>query len=436
MSRQKEVSVPNPHAQRARPGAYRSFCKLLTIALVAVFWYPVTAGAGDSGVSMFSVKGFGTLGVVHSSEDRADFANSFFDYDGAGFSHSWSAAVDSKLGAQVTANFTPQLSAVLQVISEQRYDGSYTPHLEWANIKYQITPEFGVRAGRIVLPGFLYSDSRKIGYAQPWVRPPVEVYSLVPLSNSDGMDASYKLHIGAAVHTFTGSYGQIDTALPPDGTDTAHARHMWVLSDTVEYGALTAQVSVSQLRLSSPGLSKLFDGFRQFGPQGIALANKYDVHDRLVRFMGLGATYDPGSWFFTTEWGNTDFDSVFGDITAWYASGGYRFGNLMPYLTYSQVIANSVTSDPGLNLSALPPFLAGPATGLNAALNGILETVAVQKTISVGARWDFRKNVDLKLQFDHSQLGSGSSGTLINVQRNFQPGGTFNLFSLTVDFVL
>jgi hypothetical protein len=53
----------------------------------------------------------------------------------------------------------------------------------------------------------------------------------------------------------------------------------------------------------------------------------------------------------------------------------------------------------------------------------------------VGARWDFMKNVDFKVQVDHMRLGAGSPGTLGNLQPSFQTGGTVNLISATVDFV-
>ena len=74
--------------------------------------------------------------------------------------------------------------------------------------------------------------------------------------------------------------------------------------------------------------------------------------------------------------------------------------------------------------------------GLNTELNSILGSIAVQKTISVGARWDFLKNVDLKLQYDRTRLGAGSPGTLINLQPDFRPGVGVNLFSIAIDFVL
>jgi hypothetical protein len=88
-----------------------------------------------------------------------------------------------------------------------------------------------------------------------------------------------------------------------------------------------------------------------------------------------------------------------------------------------------------LTISALPPYLAGPAASLNAALNTALGSKPVQRTISVGARWDFMKNVDFKVQVDHMRLGAGSPGTLGNLQPNFQTGGTVNLISATIDFV-
>jgi hypothetical protein len=88
-----------------------------------------------------------------------------------------------------------------------------------------------------------------------------------------------------------------------------------------------------------------------------------------------------------------------------------------------------------LNLSALPPSLAGPAASLNAVLNSLLSTKPVQNTLSIGGRWDFMTNAALKLQYDHTDIGTGSSGVLSNLQLGFQPGGKVNVFSATIDFV-
>jgi hypothetical protein len=403
--------------------------------LVALLGIPIGAyAAGDAtSASMFSFSGFGTLGVLHSSEDRADFTASPLAPDGPGFSDAWSPNVDSRLGAQAMARFTPQLSAMLQVISEQRYNDTYTPHVEWANITYQPTPDLSLRVGRIVLPTFLLSDSRKVGYANPWVRPPVEVYSLSPIFDSDGADMSYKVHLGEVVNTVVGTYGQTNFGLPHGGSFPV--KRLRVVADTVEYGAATLHIAYLAASYNYNTLDPLFDAFRQFGAQGIALANRYDLDDKPAQLITAGALYDPGNWFVTGEWGQRKLNSAVGEATAWYVSGGYRLSKFTPYLTYSQSTADSNTFDPGLSLSGLPPSVAGTAAGLNAALNSLLESVAVQKTISLGSRWDVMKNVDVKVQYDHINLGAGSAGTLINVQPDFQRGGIVNVASIAVDFV-
>ncbi len=387
----------------------------------------------DSRQSMFSFSGFGTLGVVHSTEDDADYTASPLAPNGAGFTHAWSPDIDSRLGAQVIAYFTPQLSAMLQVISEQNDDKTYRPHVEWANITYQPTTESSVRLGRIVLPTFLVADTRKGGYANPWIRPPVEVYGLSPISNSDGADATYKMHLGRILNTLVGTYGRTDFGIPGGGN--FDVRNLWVIADTVEYGALTLHMAYQASSYTYNTLDPLFEGFRQFGPQGAALADNYDLDNKSAQLITAGGIYDPGNWFVTGEWGRRNLHSAFGESSAWYLSGGYRLANFTPYLTFAEVKPNSATFDRGLNVSSLPPDLAAPATGLNAGLNAILGKAASQNTISLGSRWDFMRNVDLKLQFDHITLGAGSAGTLINVQPGFQPGATVNVLSIAIDFV-
>jgi len=407
--------------------------KLTPVALIAMALYASGACAEETGAPMFSFSGFGTLGVVHSSEDKADFTSSVFKPNGAGYSRSWSADVDSLIGAQVTANLTPQFSAVLQVISEQNYDNSYQPHVEWANIKYQFTPDFSIRAGRIVQSAFLVSDYRKVGYANTWVRPPVEVYNLIPISNSDGVDASYRVRVGEFTSTLLGTYGKTEPNYPYD-VGAIKAKDFWNLSYTGEYGAATMHITYQKANLTIEAYKPFFDRLRLFGAEGAALADKYDLKNKPYTFIGLGGMYDPGGWFVMGEWGATDSHSVLGKRSAWYASGGYRLGKFTPYLTYAQAKVDSNTSDPGLTLSVLPLPYRPSAAAINTALNAALGAAPVQNTISAGGRWDFAKNTAFKLQFDHTRLGPGSVG-MLNIQPGFQTGGRFNVFSATIDFV-
>jgi hypothetical protein len=409
-----------------------------SVALIALMALPLCAVGADgegsgSGNQVFSFSAFGTLGAVHSSQEQADFTGSVFQPNGAGYTRSWSAAVDSLIGAQLTARIVPKLSAVLQLIAEQNYDGTFTPHVEWANLKYQLTPDLSVRVGRVELPTFLFSDTRKVGYTYPWVRPPVEVYGLLPITASDGADFSYRLNLGDLTNTTQGSYVQSDTQTP-DNRGDAVARDSFNISNTSEYKSLTFRLSYQHARLTITSLDGLLAAFKMFGPQGIAIADKYDSDGKPVVTEVISASYDPGHWFVISEWGHARFNSFLGENTAWYASGGYRVEKFTPYVTYAHTSAVS-NSDPGLALAGLPPALAGFAAGLNAGLNAVLESIPTQTTASIGVRWDFMKNLDLKLQADHTRLGADSSGTLINLQPGFRLGSTINLFSAEVNFV-
>jgi hypothetical protein len=391
------------------------------------------AHAEDAGAGLFSFSGFGTLGVVHSSEHQADFTSSNFQSSGAGYSHSWSSDIDSRVGAQLTAHFTARISAVVQAVAEQRYDNSYRPRIEWANIKYLITPDFDVRIGRIEVPTFLVSDFRKVGYANPWVRTPVEVYAASPISSNVGIDFSYRTYLGDVTNTLQALYGNKNTYRFVGGV-TGIVRDGWGIFDSAQYGAALLHFGYEQGRATLAPVIALFDAFKQFGPQGVAIGDRYELENKRASTVAVGASYDPGSWFAMAEWSRSDTHSFTGVRTGWYVSGGYRVGDFTPFFTRAQVTSRP-TSDPGLTVSALPSAASGTAAALNAALNETLGINPIQNTVSLGARWDFMKNVDLKLQIDHTRVGAGSPGTLINIQPGFASGGTFNLFSAAVDFV-
>jgi len=93
---------------------------MTTVVLVAMLFY--AAGAGDHFAPAYSLSGVGTVGLVHSSEDQADYTNRhWYKPSGAGHTHNhnWSTDLDSHLGLQLDAKFTPQRTAVLQVMQAE-----------------------------------------------------------------------------------------------------------------------------------------------------------------------------------------------------------------------------------------------------------------------------------------------------------------------------
>lgn len=397
---------------------------------------PILAGAlraQDSDTSRLSFDVYGTLGLVYSSEDQADFVGNLFQSEGAGHSSQLSAKVDSRLGLQATVEFTPRLSGIVQVVTEQEADGDFGPSLEWANLEYAFTPDFSVRVGRMVLPTLMVSEYRKVGYATPWVRPPEEVYRIVPVTHFDGIDFSYRRRFGKYINTLRGTFGRSDAELG-DGSDV-HARDTMALSNTLEWDDFSLFASIGRYRLTVEAVNPLFDAFRQFGPEGNAIADRYDANDSQATVVTVGGRYDPGDWFVMGELGGSTSQTFLGEPRGAYITGGYRTGAFTPYVTLARAWVSSATSDPGLTTEGLPPSLAQTASELNFALNDLLGSAAEQTSLSLGTRWDFTRNWALTMQYEYLDLASGSPGLFINTQPDFHRGGSASVVGLTLDFV-
>ena len=396
----------------------------------------------------FRLRGFATLGAVHSSDQQSDFVASPFQPSGAGYSRSWDAGVDSKLALQLDGSFNDQWSAVVQVVSQRRYDGSFTPQVEWANIKYQVTPDLSVRAGRTLLATFIASDTRLLGYGNPWVRPPLEVYGLLPVTNTDGVDGTYRFRIGDTTHSTQLSFGRTELDLPNGGQ--IEAKNIVGLNHSIERGALTVRGGFlrAKVDVSTPELEALFVGLTQFGAglsmtpglepvgaQALALVDRYRFESRRITAATIGATYDPGDWLLIAEWGRLDGPEVLADASTWQITGGLRFGGFTPYVSYARRHADPA-NEAGIDTRFLPPPLAQPAAALNAGLQQTLvQFAASQRTASIGLRWEVRPNAALKLQFDRVDREAGSAGTFVNQQPGFRFGGESDLISLGLDVV-
>ena len=380
-----------------------------------------------------AVNGFGTFGVVYSSENEADFVRDMFAAEGAGHSDRWSPKVDSIAGLQVTASLTPRISGIVQGVVEQSYDGAYKPALEWAYLAFEPVPDLHLRAGRILLPTFMTSEYRKVGYATPWLRPPQEVYRLVPVTNVDGVAARYVFRINDFTNTLHATFGLTDAKMPvidetgSRDTMVTESRDGVTLSNTLERGAAALFASFTSARLTMEDFNPFFDAFRQFGPEGEAIADRYDVDGKRVDIYSIGARYDTGDWFLMGEWARLDSETFILNSRGWYITGGYRYRSVTPYLTIARTRIHSSTSHPGVSQPG--------SEELDAALNEILGGQPQQRSISVGLRWDFALNTALTLQYDYMDLDDESAGVLVNPQPGFRRGGNVSLFSAALDFV-
>ncbi|RZL36161.1 MAG: hypothetical protein EOP35_11595 [Rubrivivax sp.] len=367
----------------------------------------------------FKFSGFGTISAVHSNDRTSDFIGTLFQPNGAGHTSSTSLNPDTKLGGQVNAVFGDKLSAVLQVVTQHQYDNSYKPQVEWANIKYQLSPELSVRAGRIAAPSYLLSESRFVGYSYTWARPPVEAYGVLSITSNDGVDATWRSQVAGANNTLQGFVGKSSVKLA--GGSTVKSKPSWGINDSVEIGSLTLRAGYNAFKLDL-GVASVQPLLATATKLGLAaIADKYKLNGMNLSAVSLGATYDPGDWFATAELVDLKGTGFLSDARAWYASAGYRIGTLTPYATYS-------TTKAGINAETG----AGP---LNAAITSTLYAFnATQKTSSLGLRWDAMKSVALKAQYDHVTTGDLSNGRM-RAYTGFVKGKGVNLVTLAADFV-
>ena len=327
--------------------------------------------------------GFGTLGVVHSDYSHADFVGNVIQPRGAG-SSSWSATPDSDLGGQANFTLTDALSGVVQVLSRQDANGQFKPTLEWANLQYDINSDLKVRLGRMVLPTYERSDTQNVGYTLPWVRIPIEIAYTDAGLHSDGVDVLYRVKTGSITQNLQVQLGR--TAVDLLGAEfTSTPAAVVVFSDTLQYGD-------TSLRL---------------------VYQKYDgsgFPEVRLQVTGAGLTYDPGAWFVMGD-SNYSQDKYFGDLFAWYVSGGVRLGRFAPYAIYSTTHAQSVGT-----------------SGLKSLGN--------DHTVAAGVRWDFAKNLDTKLQLQRIVLDSlDDTASFADVGPGARVGDKANELSWTLDFV-
>lgn len=405
----------------------------LALAVAAAFSVPSVAFSQESTLTL---KGFGTLGVVHNGSDEADFvANDTFQPNGAGRTRNNAFGVDSKLGVQADWKFASNFSATVQLLSKQSVENSYAPQVEWGFVKYSATPDLDIRVGRIRPAIYMLSDFLDVNYANPWVRPPMEFYDSAPVSHIEGIDMLWRTNIGETSILIQPYAGSSNLEMP----DRAEMKIRKIVGINVtastgdftyRFGHISTKVSVKSDGLNAPfgGL----DAYCGFGDdvacaQAAALAPTY----KNASFTSIGIGYDNGDYFASGEFGKRATAMFINDAKTWYVTAGKHIGQWTPYVTYSTYRSDNPDS-----------FSGSVNSDVNAIVTGMYQNNPLdQSTFTIGTRYDLMKNIALKAQFDHvmtDKLSAGGSGKGMtqNATAAFKSKDrTLNVLSLSLDFV-
>lgn len=128
----------------------------------------------------WSWSGYGTLGYARS--DR-DYTFERFTNDAGTLKR------DSIFGLQLNADFNPQWSATLQTTLAPSVSDNNTSELTlpWAFVSWRPTNEWLLRAGKMRMPMYLYSENLNVGASYEFMHLPTEVYSTAPTNDFTGL---------------------------------------------------------------------------------------------------------------------------------------------------------------------------------------------------------------------------------------------------------
>ncbi|MFZ4552387.1 MAG: hypothetical protein ACOYNB_11245 [Aquabacterium sp.] len=405
----------------------------------------------------FSLSGFGTLGASRTTTDEA-----LFNYpgQGGGAGKTFSLDPDSKVAVQGTYKATPTVSATAQVMTKYDAEGSYVPNFEWAFVKWQPVSGLSVRAGRMGAPFFMVSDFRDVGYANVAVRPNLDVYGQVPVSYFDGGDVSYQTSLGPASVTgtlwagsssasFTSALNSPLGAVPPSDIDIKRALGFNLQAEfdggyTLRLGHMQGRLTTKSATADyvvgamAPVIAGLAGATAQ--AEALALSEQLHVSNERATFSGVGFTVDRNNVVVSGEYTKRKVGGVgyVPDTTGWYTLAGYRFGNWLPYVSFSKLkVTNPNAKMPTVTSAVLASAVVGTQTVLNTQKLS-------ERTNSVGIRWDATSSLAVKAQFDRVVKPVDSNGLFLveNPSGALLSGGKFlgakkniDVLSLSVDFV-
>ena len=398
--------------------------RVSTLAMAVAATLPSVASAVD-----FSYSGFSTAAYAQSDTDEAEVG-----YSGQpnGIDSEGNFTIDSKLGFQVTAKFNDLVSATVQGVGYADLTGDWEPHLDWAYVRLQPLSSLSLRAGYLRAPTFMYSDSVFIGYANVWVRPPMEIYNMAALYQIRGVDATWRGQAGPINLTLNPYYGDSKVDLASGELDVP----LWAgIAATAEYRSFMFRVGYSknELGTTTEQLVPLIDALRAVPAAFCAVcsveAGKLDLDGTKMDTFNVGLQYDDGTNFVASEYATSDSGDnyLIPNKLGAYLTYGRRFNNLMPYATYAISRRDTPTESTSVPIPAL-------SFGLNAAISSSYDD---QTSYSAGVRYEVPsfsvvKGALVKLQYDHIKAEHGN-GMLNNATANFD--GSLNMISASFDFI-
>ncbi|CBL46959.1 Hypothetical protein HDN1F_33760 [gamma proteobacterium HdN1] len=270
----------------------------------------------------FKINGFATAGITRSDNKNRQYLRiSENDIDDTN-----NTLADSNVGIQLTFKPLDKMEFVTQILAQAKEQ--WEPTVTWAYLKYQLDPQFAVKAGKMRLPYYLASEYIDVGYSYHWVRPPSELYSVF-IDNYTGVELEHRFNLGGGwvnqAKMFYGGVGERYRGHASEESATTDAfdfgmENVRGIEERIFWGPLLLRASYTagKFRLVVPGYEQGW------------------VYDRDYRYIVGGVQYDDGGLYFTAEYANSEIED-YSKNKPYTTTLGYNIGNTMPYITLSRV---------------------------------------------------------------------------------------------------
>lgn len=394
----------------------------------------------------FKINGFFTGGFAVNDGDPAELAI-------YGIEDNYSTAAVTRLGLQLTFEVTKDMNLTGQLVARGVND--YEVDAEWAYLSWDVTNDFTARIGRQRIPYYLLSEYLEVGYAYPWVRPPIELYN-IPISSTDGIGLLYDFNLGDVTFS-TQAYAGAGTGYADQLEGEFTLNQAWGVAQFIEWNDFTFRVGYNTSNLDVRSIDEggvgdnLIDGtdlIATFSTVGSLPQNNIDTE-----YMSAAMSYDNGSLLVMAEIANLrvrDFVQPAGD--SGYITIGYRFGDWMPHFTYAKFYTDSA-NDEQVQEYVDAAMIAAAGAPNQAALQAILETraglqslIQQQTSYTLGLTYNINPRVKAKLEAAHYEdfgsydivTSTGTTSVGGNGRFSGEPGAIDNhtaIYSFSIDAV-
>ncbi|MDO9236404.1 MAG: hypothetical protein Q7U28_10295 [Aquabacterium sp.] len=374
------------------------------------------------------LNGFGTVGMsVTDAPGSLQFRR---DMSNLPDERSPTLKNDSRLGLQLHYDANPYLELVSQLVFKHGTPAVDKPAdaLAWLFAAYRPSSDITIRVGRTNTDIFLLSDYRDVGFAYPWVRPNVEVYSALPLYSLDGIDVSKTWEQGDARWKLKGFVGQTQTygtiGRGPDDVFNFKLDKAWGALISREQDGLLLRATLGRAKttttasdVTNAALSFLHSLQSLPYPDVVAeasqLENALGIKSYMATFGEVGFSYDRDDWLLSGEYTVAEAKSGTRASRSAYVSAGRRLGDFTLFaMTGWQASKLGIIQAP--NWQALGPDV--QMLGQTSA-NSINGSRVKQRSLSLGMRWEFHPQIALKVQVDRFWVESFGSGLWVGSEQ-------------------